>query len=175
MCFDIIGAFYILDFILGKTRNVFILRVLFVYFIFMVINKELVEARKKVADKRPRFVRQESWRYDRLAENWRKPKGKDNKMRRQVSGVPQIVKVGYRGPKHARGLHPSGYTDNIIFNVNDLNKLDPKKDAARLAHTVGARKRKEIISKATSMQIKILNPGKASPKKDEEELEGEND
>ena len=141
----------------------------------MVINKELVEARKKVADKRPRFVRQESWRYDRLAENWRKPKGKDNKMRRQVSGVPQIVKVGYRGPKHARGLHPSGYTDNIIFNVNDLNKLDPKKDAARLAHTVGARKRKEIISKATSMQIKILNPGKASPKKDKEELDGEND
>ncbi|HJT49265.1 MAG TPA: 50S ribosomal protein L32e [Nitrososphaeraceae archaeon] len=140
----------------------------------MVINKELVEARKKVADKRPRFVRQESWRYDRLAENWRKPKGKDNKMRRQVSGVPQIVKVGYRGPKHARGLHPSGYTDNIIFNVNDLNKLDPKKDAARIAHTVGARKRKEIISKATSMQIKILNPGKASPKKDKE-VNGEND
>jgi large subunit ribosomal protein L32e len=141
----------------------------------MVINKELVEARKKIADRRPRFVRQESWRYDRLAENWRKPKGKDNKMRRQVSGVPQIVKVGYRGPKHARGLHPSGYTDNIIFNVNDLNKLDPKKDAARLAHAVGARKRKEIISQATNMQIKILNPGKISPKKDKEELNGEND
>ena len=141
----------------------------------MVINKELVEARKKIADRRPRFVRQESWRYDRLAENWRKPKGKDNKMRRQVSGVPQIVKVGYRGPKHARGLHPSGYTDNIVFNVSDLNKLDPKKDAARLAHTVGARKRKEIISKATSIQIKILNPGKASPKKDKEESNGEND
>jgi len=141
----------------------------------MVINKELVEARKKIADRRPRFVRQESWRYDRLAENWRKPKGKDNKMRRQVSGVPQIVKVGYRGPKHARGLHPSGYTDNIVFNVNDLNKLDPKKDAARLAHAVGARKRKEIISQATNMQIKILNPGKISPKKDKEELNGEND
>ena len=141
----------------------------------MVINKELVEARKKVADRRPKFVRQESWRYDRLAENWRKPKGKDNKMRRQVSGVPQIVKVGYRGPKHARGLHPSGYTDNIIFNVNDLNKLDPKKDAARLAHTVGARKRKEIISRATSMQIKILNQGKISSKKDKEEVNGDND
>ena len=114
----------------------------------MVINKELVEARKKIADRRPRFLRQESWRYDRLAENWR---------------------------KHARGLHPSGYTDNIVFNVNDLNKLDPNKDAARLAHTVGARKRKEIISQATNMQIKILNPGKISPKKDKEELNGEND
>jgi large subunit ribosomal protein L32e len=142
----------------------------------MVINKELVEARKKIADRRPRFVRQESWRYDRLAENWRKPKGKDNKMRKQVSGVPRIVKIGYRGPKGARGLHPSGYTDNIVFNVNDLHKLDPKKDAARLAHTVGARKRKEIISQATIMHIKILNSGRISSKRDkEEEVNGEKD
>ncbi|MFL6392549.1 MAG: 50S ribosomal protein L32e [Nitrososphaeraceae archaeon] len=142
----------------------------------MVINKELVEARKKIADRRPRFVRQESWRYDRLAENWRKPKGKDNKMRKQVSGVPRIVKIGYRGPKGARGLHPSGYTDNIVFNVNDLHKLDPKKDAARLAHTVGARKRKEIISQAIIMRIKILNPGRISSKRDkEEEVNGEKD
>ncbi len=141
----------------------------------MVINKELVEARKKIADRRPRFVRQESWRYDRLAENWRKPKGKDNKMRKQVSGVPRIVKIGYRGPKGARGLHPSGYTDNIVFNVNDLHKLDPNKDAARLAHTVGARKRKEIISQATIMHIKILNPGRISSKRDKEEVNGEKD
>jgi large subunit ribosomal protein L32e len=135
----------------------------------MVINKELLQIRKKISDVRPRFVRQESWRYDRLAENWRKPKGKDNKMRRQVSGVPPIVKIGYRGPKAARYLHPSGYTDNIIFNVNDLSRLDPKKDAARLAHTVGNRKRREIITKATSMGIKILNPGKLAPEKKREE------
>ena len=57
----------------------------------MVINKELLEKRKKISQHRPKFVRQESWRYDRLAENWRKPKGKDNKMRLQVSGVPQLV------------------------------------------------------------------------------------
>jgi large subunit ribosomal protein L32e len=141
----------------------------------MVINKELIEARKKVADKRPRFVRQESWRYDRLAQNWRKPKGKDNKMRRQLSGVPRIVKIGYRGTKDARSLHPSGYTDNIVYNVNDLYKLDPNKDAARLAHTVGARKRMQIISQATNMHIKILNPGIITSKKDKEELNGEKD
>jgi large subunit ribosomal protein L32e len=41
----------------------------------MVINEELLAARKKVAQIRPKFIRQESWRYDRLAENWRKPKG----------------------------------------------------------------------------------------------------
>jgi large subunit ribosomal protein L32e len=108
-----------------------------------------------------------------LAENWRKPRGKDNKMRKQVSGVPRIVKVGYRGPKAARGLHPSGYTDNIVFNLNDLAKLDPKKDAARLAHTVGTRKRKEIITKATSMHIKVLNAGNLAAKESNKEVKNE--
>lgn len=130
----------------------------------MVINEELLAARKKVSTKRPRFVRQESWRYDRLAENWRKPKGKDNKMRKQKSGVPRIVKIGYRGPRIARGLHPSGYTDNVVHNVKELMKLDPKKDAARLGHTVGRRKRIEIVAKATERGIKLLNAGSLAPK-----------
>jgi large subunit ribosomal protein L32e len=125
-----------------------------------MINKEILQARKKISDARPKFVRQESWRYDRLAENWRKPKGKDNKMRKQFSGVPRLVKIGYRGPKAGRGLHPSGYIDHIVFNVNDLTRLDARKDAARLAHTVGTRKRIEILAKANSLGIKVLNPGK---------------
>lgn len=137
----------------------------------MVINEELIAARKKVSSRRPKFIRQESWRYDRLVENWRKPKGKDNKIRKQKSGMPAIVKVGYRGPKGARGLHPSGYTDNVIHNVNELVKLDPKKDAARLGHTVGRRKRMEIIAKANELDIKVLNAGKLAPKKAEEEKE----
>ena len=137
----------------------------------MVINEELVAARKKVAERRPKFIRQESWRYDRLAENWRKPKGKDNKMRKQKSGMPAIVKVGYRGPRVARGLHPSGYTDNLVHNVNELSRLDPKKDAARLGHTVGKRKRVGMIAKATELGIKVLNAGKLAPKNEEEEKE----
>lgn len=135
----------------------------------MVINRELLAVRKKVAGRRPRFVRQESWRYDRLAENWRKPKGKDNKMRKQKSGMPAIVKIGYRGPKVVRGLHPSGYTDNIIHNLIELAELDPKTDAARIAHTVGKRKRMEIIAKANQLGIKVLNPGKLATKEKEEE------
>ena len=139
--------------------------------IAMVINEELIAARKKVAEKRPKFIRQESWRYDRLAENWRKPKGKDNKMRKQKSGMPAIVKVGYRGPRVSRGLHPSGYTDNLVHNVNELSRLDPKKDAARLGHTVGKRKRVGMIAKATELGIKVLNAGKLAPKNEEEEKE----
>jgi large subunit ribosomal protein L32e len=134
----------------------------------MVINEELLAARKRVAQKRPNFIRQESWRYDRLAENWRKPKGKDNKMRKQKSGMPAIVKVGYRGPRAARGLHPSGYKDNVIHNTVELSKLDPKNDAARIGHTVGEKKRREIVSKAVELGIKVLNPGKLIPKIQEE-------
>jgi large subunit ribosomal protein L32e len=125
----------------------------------MVINEELLAARKKIAQTRPKFIRQESWRYDRLAENWRKPKGKDNKMRKQKSGMPALVKVGYRSPKAARGLHPSGYRDILIHNTQELIKLDSKRDAARIAHTVGKKKRIEIINKALELGIKVLNPG----------------
>jgi large subunit ribosomal protein L32e len=125
----------------------------------MVINEELLAARKRIAQTRPKFIRQESWRYDRLAENWRKPKGKDNKMRKQKSGMPALVKVGYRSPKAARGLHPSGYRDILIYNVAELAKLDPKGDAARIAHGVGKKKRIDIIKKAGELGIKVLNPG----------------
>lgn len=126
------------------------------------INDDLLRARKKVSTTRPKFVRQESWRYSRLAENWRKPKGVDNKMRKQVSGVPPLVKVGYRGPKSARGLHPSGYRDRLIHNIRDLEKLDPKIDAARIGHTVGRRKRIDIVSRANALGVKVLNRGNAA-------------
>lgn len=126
------------------------------------INDDLLRARKKVSTTRPKFVRQESWRYKRLAENWRKPKGVDNKMRKQVSGVPPLVKVGYRGPKIARGLHPSGYRDRLIHNIRDLEKLDPKIDAARIGHTVGRRKRIDIVSRANALGVKVLNRGNAA-------------
>jgi len=79
----------------------------------MPINKEKLELRDKVAKGRPEFKRPESWRYKRLETTWRKPKGIDNHQRKQKSrGRPGLVKVGYGGPKIARGLHPSGYTDN---------------------------------------------------------------
>ena len=134
----------------------------------MVINEGLLGARKKVAEKRPKFIRQESWRYDRLAENWRKPKGKDNKMRKQKSGMPAIVKVGYRGPRAAIGLHPSGYTDNVVHNTAELVRLDPKKDAARIGHTVGKKKRVEMINKSNELGIKVLNAGKLKSKTEEQ-------
>ncbi len=124
----------------------------------MPINKEKLELRQRVASKRPEFQRGESWRYKRLETTWRKPKGVDNHQRKQKSrGRMGIVKVGYGGPKIAKGLHPSGFTDNLVFNINDLQKLDPKIDGVRLGHSVGTKKRKEIIIKAIEKKFKVFN------------------
>ena len=120
--------------------------------------KELLKLREEIASRRPEFVRQESWRYKRIKPSWRKPKGIDSKMRLRAKGWPKIVKVGYRGPTAVRGLHPSGFRDVLVYNVSDLEHLNPETDAARIAHTVGARKRMEILAKAKELGIKVLNP-----------------
>jgi len=124
----------------------------------MPINKEKLELRDKVAKSRPEFKRPESWRYKRLETTWRKPKGIDNHQRKQKSrGRPGLVKVGYGGPKIARGLHPSGYTDNLVYNIDDLEKLNPKTDGVRIGHSVGTKKRKEIVIKSIEKKFKIFN------------------
>ena len=124
----------------------------------MPINKEKLELRDKVAKSRPEFKRPESWRYKRLETTWRKPKGIDNHQRKQKSrGRPGLVKVGYGGPKIARGLHPSGYTDNLVRNIDDLEKLNPKIDGVRIGHSVGTKKRKEIVIKSIEKKFKIFN------------------
>jgi large subunit ribosomal protein L32e len=123
----------------------------------MPINKEALEIRKKVSQHRPDFIRQESWRYVRLSANWRKPKGIDNHQRKQKKGWPALVKIGYGGPKIARGLHPSGYTDNLVYKLKDLEKLNPKIDGVRFGHGVGKKKRLEIITKAKEMNFKVFN------------------
>ena len=124
----------------------------------MPINKEILELRRKIEEHRPNFKRPESWRYKRLETGWRKPKGVDNHIRKQWSrGRPGIVKIGYGGPKVARGLHPSGYTDNLVFNVNDLERLNPKTDGVRIGHSVGAKKRREIMAVAIEKKFKVFN------------------
>ena len=124
----------------------------------MPINKEQIEERETISKNRPSFIRPESWRYKRLETTWRKPKGVDNHQRKQKSrGRPGIVKVGYGSPKASRGLHPSGFTDNLVYRIEDLENLNPKTDGVRLGHSVGTKKRKEIMVKAVEKKFKVFN------------------
>ncbi len=133
-------------------------------------RQKALKLREMLKHKRPEFVRQESWRYKRIKENWRRPRGIDSKMRRKIKGWPKCPEAGYRGPKAARGLHPSGYEEVLVYNPDDLDKIDPKTQAARIAHTVGIKKRMEIIAKATSKGIRILNPKEAELEIKEEKV-----
>ena len=108
---------------------------------------------------RPEFKRQNWFRYKRLGTSWRRAKGIHSKLRRGFKYRPTKVKIGFRGPKSVRGLHPSGFEEVLIQNINDLESLDVKKHAARIASGVGSRKRETIIEKANEMGLRILNGG----------------
>lgn len=119
--------------------------------------KSLLELRRQIKSKKPEFVRQESWRYKRVKPNWRRPRGVHSKMREQVKGWPPLVKVGYRGPREARGLHPSGFMEVLVHNTKELEGLDPGRHAVRIAASVGRKKREEIVKRARALGLKILN------------------
>lgn len=113
--------------------------------------------------KRPRFVREESWRYKRVKEAWRTPHGKTSRVRRSKEGWPPVVKIGYSRPKATRGSHPSGLKEVMIWRPKDLEGIDSKTQAARIAHTVGENKRVQIVDEAKKANIRILNPGLKKP------------
>jgi len=138
-------------------------------------SREALKLRARAKNKKPKFVRAESWKYDRFSLSWRKPRGLDNKIRRKIKGWPPGPSTGYKGPLSARFLHPSGYREVIVFNVADLSNIDINMQAARIAHTVGKRKRALIIAEAKKLNIKILNlkVSKETEEKTEEAVEGE--
>jgi len=131
--------------------------------------EKALKLRDRIKKKKPEFVRQESWRYKRLKKSWRRPRGLDNKMRRKIKGWPPTVSVGYRGPKAARALHPSGYKEVLVHNAKELKEVNPKTQAARIAHTVGKRKRATILVEARKRGITVLNLKEAREKAEEKE------
>lgn len=116
---------------------------------------------KKMKRKKPRFLRQEATYVKKLGDKWRSPKGTQSKTRKKKKGKRKMPNPGYGSPKIIRGLHPSGFKEALVCNLNDLNDLNPKTHACRIASSVGKKKKLEIMKKASEFKLKILNPYKA--------------
>ena len=52
-------------------------------------------------DRRPAFLRQEWFRFARLGEKWRKPRGMHSQDEPPLQYRPPIVSIGYRGPQRS--------------------------------------------------------------------------
>ncbi len=138
-------------------------------------KKRLLKIRARISKKRPHFKRFESWRFVRLKDMWKKPRGIDNKMRTELQGWPKSVKIGYRGPTAVRGLHSSGMEEVMVWNAKDVAKVDPETQVARIGGTVGGKKKETILTKAEELKIRILNPGVIEPEDDFEDLDDKDD
>lgn len=118
----------------------------------------LLKVRKKQKAKKPDFIQTDQHKKKRLKNYWRRPRGLHNKKRRYILGKGEMARVGYGSPAAVKGLHPSGFRDVLMSRVQDLDEMDPGTQAVRIARTVGQRKRMEIVNKARSLGLKILNP-----------------
>ncbi len=127
----------------------------------------------KGAKRKPTFRRGDYWRYKKLGSGWKKPRGRHNKMRTYLGGKPLSPSIGYRGKASERGLHPSGYTEILVENPFELEGLDGKKHAVRIAAGVGKRKARAIMEKSEGMGLKVLNPRRLVEAKAEGEMEVE--
>ena len=119
--------------------------------------KRLLALRASKTAARPKFHRQEWFRYKKFGDEWRKPQGGQSKLRRHFGYRWNLPSVGYRGPREVRGLHPSGFQEVLIHNERQLEGLDPAKQAVRVAHGVGSRKRELIEKTCDDKGLRVLN------------------
>ncbi len=135
----------------------------------------LLKARKAKKAKKPHFYRQEWFRMGNQRKKWRtwrKPRGNQSKMRMHKASRGARVQAGYGSPAAVRGMHSSGLRELLVHNVQQLSMVS-KDFAVRIAHSVGGKKRAEIMKAADGMKLKVLNPfvAKQKEKKVEKKVE----
>jgi large subunit ribosomal protein L32e len=107
---------------------------------------------------KPKFNRQDHHKKKRVSTSWRRPRGNLSKQRRGIKGKGDTVEAGFRSPKAVRGKHPSGFEEVRVHKPSDIEEIDPDTEAARIASSVGARKRERIEELAEDRGIRVLNP-----------------
>lgn len=105
--------------------------------------------------KKPKFLRRTWSRYSKLGkgrkkkQKWRRPTGRDNKMREKRKGYPVVVSVGY-----AKGeLNKKKFI--IVNNLKELEKVGKNQEI--ILGKLGKKKKLEIAKLAKEKKIEIYN------------------
>lgn len=122
-------------------------------------DQRILRIARKKKKHMPKFHHDGARRWIRVSDNWRKPRGIDSATREKRKGRIAMVASGYRTPKAVRNLHPSLFVEVRVHNPSEVENLDPDVHAVRIAATVGARKRQEILVAADAKTLRVLNPG----------------
>lgn len=122
--------------------------------------RRLIQVRTR---KGARFKRDGFGKKSQLSDSWRKPRGQHNKQREQKKAKGNLPKPGFGSPLAVRGMHPSGFYEVLVYTADDIEGLDAKTQAVRIAAKVGNRKRAGIQEKALSAGLKVLNAREAAP------------
>ncbi len=116
-----------------------------------------LEKRKILKQRKPRrFIRTDTNKYNFKAK-WRRPRGMHNKLRLRHAGHQKRPSPGYGSPKEAKYLHPSGYTQVLILNIKQLDKINPKTNGILIAGNVGLKNKLKILEAAKKLDIHVLN------------------
>jgi large subunit ribosomal protein L32e len=103
-----------------------------------------------------KFIRKDAHKKKRLALVWRKPKGITNKQRLQRLGHAIRVKVGFGTKKEDRNKNKQGLMIVTVATLAELQKINPKTQAALLAG-VGKKRKMELIAEAQKHKITLVN------------------
>ncbi|MEM4245402.1 MAG: 50S ribosomal protein L32e, partial [Candidatus Nanoarchaeia archaeon] len=117
--------------------------------------KDLLELRRKLKKKKPRFLRQDAHRVKKLEKKWRAPKGRHSKMRFKLRSYRKQPSIGYSSPRKVRGLDSKGRVELIIENVKQLEKV--KNEVVVIGATVGTKKKIEILKKIKEKNLQVKN------------------
>ncbi len=104
-----------------------------------------------------KFKSQDYFRYPRLGTKWRRPKGRQSKLRKGKGGSGMRVSMGY-GTKAEEKNTINGMKFSVVKSVRDLESA---KEAIIISATLGAKKTNLIAERAKQLNLMILNKKKA--------------
>lgn len=109
---------------------------------------------------KPKFIRRGNKRYSKLGlrrkkkQVWRRPTGRDNKLRERRKDRGARVEIGYSKAKKEKGLI-QGKKPVLVYNIKELEKAG--KDSLVIIGKVGRKKKTEMMKKAKEMKLQVQN------------------